>query len=318
MVVTLLFATTPRLCVKPESLAARELVPALRARLARRSLRVSVCVAGVDALWQVNVKRLGAQRVRVLVEGARCHFELDLEGLSLDEVTQLAALKAAEAVRPAVDAVFAELGLPDPEPPARGSALAELDAEEVAPSEVSAQVIEVRPASSQPDVEVLARGVVGVPFVAPAGGLQLSVGLTLSRVRLSLGASGLFPTTTTQRGVSLLVAQVDLGGGVDVALPASIELGLRAFARRAIVRVTTETPEVNLAGQDYWALSGGLRVAWWPFRWKWFSFGAVLDGSLVWRPRTFLLDGDPLLTQSLFQGALCLGARVQPFSSSTP
>lgn len=321
MVVSLLLSTTPRLCVKPDSLAAKELVPALRARLARRALLVTVCTPGAEALWQVNVKPLSQGKVRVLVEGDRCHFELDLdvEGQSMGEVTQLAALKAAEAVRPAVDAVFAELGLPESEPPEREAALAALDAEEVAAVEVSApSLVEVKPVSPRLDFEVVARGVFGVPFVAPAGGARLSVGLGTGPVRLSLGASALFPTTTSQRGVSLLVSQIDLGFGVDLRLPAALELGLHAFAQRALVRVTTQSPAVDGAVQDYWAFLPGLHLGWWPVQWKHASLGAALEGSLVWRPRTFLLDGEPLLNQALFQATLSVGIRWMPFSSSAP
>lgn len=314
----LLGATAPVLCVRAETEAGLpvvlvdEVVPALRARIARKHMRVMACTNAVQPQWRLTVQRQGPKGLLLVIDGQKARRELEFEarGQSASEVGSELALKVAEAMRPSIDALLAELGLlEEPEKPTREpgeEALAQLAL--VAPDEPLAPSTPAGLVAQRLHVEAGVFGGVGDATPLLHAGAQLAVGLTFGSIRVSLVGAVLLPRRVTRDEVRLTSSQLDGGIGLDWA-PGAFELGLRLLLRRALVGVSSDSATIDVGVQDYWAGVGALRVAWWPVRFGRLQLGGAVQGAAVWKPRVFLLRGQPVEVHSMVEGTLVLGLR---------
>ncbi len=284
------------------------LVAALRARIATKQVAVKSDCAGQPSTWVLRLERMNPVTVALDLTGPEvaARRTVTIDGMTPEEVVQFISITAAEAVRPSMDKLLAAMGLLEP---SGDDLVATLEAkapptckEAICPEpRVELRRVEV-PIAPSPSFALEVGPLFGVQEkrVSPFFGL----GGALSAGWFFAGAdAGLhWVPPSGEEGVRLHVWEIEAGlrAGVTVSI---VALGLSAQARLSIARPSGAggaalPPAVPDGLQFFWNGGFGLfsSVALWTTD--------VLELRLlarmwVWpQPNRFLVEGEPLLTQS--------------------
>lgn len=319
-----LAVTPPAVCVRVEAdarahatpVAVEDFVSALRARISRRHLRVARCVSADDSRWRLSVLRDG-QKLVLQLDGEAPEewlLEFDAAGLSGPDLVSALALKAAEALRPSIDAVLESWGLlPDSErEQAKADSVAQV--ERLASPEATVTAIDVPavpPAAAgwRWEIELQA----GVGFGVAAGDLAprgaLAFGLKREEWRGTVVVGGRMPRSLVRSEVTVSAAELELAGGVDWRR-AAFEVGASGGARWTRVLVGSESPTIEVGPRAWWSALLAVRLGWWPLTVGHLSGGFVAQAVAVFPTREFALRGEAMLVQSWIEGRALLGVRV--------
>jgi hypothetical protein len=112
---------TPVLCVEARGdppIDAKELIAAIRARIAREEVVVERCGARPTSTWRIIATFKKKDEAELALEGRDIDAKrtLYIGGLGRQEISQTIALTAVEVVRRPLDALLASLGLAPPPP----------------------------------------------------------------------------------------------------------------------------------------------------------------------------------------------------------
>jgi hypothetical protein len=281
----------PSLCVRLTSegavagLPVRELVVALRARIARRQLAVFACAPSHGSTWVMTVDRK-PELVSTLVEGNGISLRRDLPLLAElrpYEVAQLVAIGAAEMVRPSVDAVLERLGILG-EPDDIDELAADLQAEEpTPPPTTSAWSARALLGASGADREAPVLGVVAMSvlraFDSFSGGLSLELGT---------------PHRAHRDGAGLMAYEAALALVLEHKW-GPLSTGLRVVEQAMHLSIDDSVSTGRRL--TLWRTGAGLHAAYSPWQGERWSVGVVAGGTLWLQPRRLLVRGSTAITQ---------------------
>lgn len=305
------------LCVqeqRPGALAslgvdAHNVIRALRARVGQGHVRVAPCAVTKAATWQLTVGQPSPGQLSLHLIGRDLQFEerFSVAGMLPHQIEQRVALRTAEAVRPAVNARLLELGI-TPEQP-----------------EPEAQALEIleQQAASQPAPEPAPEptpAVVATPPTPERQALRLELGLS-GGPRFALGEGGtfLYSEINAQAGLGAYTAMAHLaferlspfrlttvelrGEQWELGLGAAwewrrLQIGIFGLARLTALHLQAEPDALRQVEPTYWNGGAGLYLAAWPLQWGPVRAGFEARSTAWWRPRRFLMLGEPVYTQS--------------------
>lgn len=321
----------PTLCVSDDLPAERayakievpQLMAALRARIARRHMRVQACDARRGRTWDMHVWAVDPQTVGISIEGSTLEWSktVTIAGLNAQETAQLIALHATDALRPSIDALLVKLGLWDEttnvdtnDSSASIEAIAAQAPSLSVPAPASAPHPEPAPASPQPENTSYVLGVGAGPTLGAEVGdvspyLELHSGLAWGPFSLVVHAGGrhLLPSRKGEAELSI----DDLSGGLGVvrSWPA-FDIGLRGQVRLDVLRLRRAPSGFTGARRQYdWGHGLALTGGYWPWRGEAFKLGVAAQ-TWVWLKRSrFLVNGVTQHSQPLLD--VFLGPTVQ-------
>lgn len=304
-------ASLPTLCVeipREEGLpfTDRDLLPALRARINRRQLSIAPCAVVKAPTWRLLAHRDGkAAVVQVDGRGIPVQRTFQLEGVPPDQLTQAVAMAMAEDVRPAIDQLLAELGLPieaEPISETSGAALANLEAQ------VSTGVAQPMPppaTSIGPSLALTAGAVGGIDDVHVGPAAKLEATLPIGSFGLSLSLGGRVILRAERAGVTLGGEAFDLGLNALARL-GLVLVGVGARARLTLFHFAGEG--VAQSGQ-YWDGAVEVQAQSWPIVFGRWHIGAVAQVSVWLQPRRVLAGEQTVYRQSIAE--LFIGPAVR-------
>lgn len=313
----------PTVCVEVQQIAAlsgrriseKELVQAVRARIARRQLHVERCRSASEAVptWRLSAMPQGDGALLLVVTSAeeRLGHVLQVGGMTSEQVIQLVALTAAEDVRPALDRLLQQLGIAEEDGLANGSAFDDLvsTVEEQAAAKGTAAPQQPAPPPTPPSAPSFLGPFVLDVAVGPLGGL-FDLDLAIAAV---VGAS---------LGVGPLDVRLHLSGRPlpaleDVALSATggawssglalrwsderLSLGAGLAGRLTQMDVVNRAAGTAKGAVSYWdvALStdGKLSI----HRHAFLDLALVFHADLWWQPRQLVVADRVIYRQPLLE-----------------
>jgi hypothetical protein len=269
-----------------------EVLAALRARIAEELVEVRPCAGETDEpTWELD-----------LLTCASSSLTFDLRGPSLavlqvvplaprlhvHEVAQLLALHVSEAIRPSVDAYLAQ---------------------RLARANERQQRLEVKtPANPPPQPvndllyapTVILAANAGVALTAPqarpAALVELRAKKPLQPVDLIASLAVRKFADEQRDGFKASTQELAFGVGAEESIGA-FGVGARVLGRASLVDV--EAPSAELSGwRTLWDFGAALHASVRPWSFGAWGIGVSAAAELWWRPRRFLIHGEPVLTQS--------------------
>lgn len=324
-------ARRPTLCVDVQTIAAtatqrlseKELVQAVRARIARRQLHVESChdTDIVAPTWRLSAMPHDEGTLLLVVssDGERVGHVLSISGLKPEQVIQLVALTAAEDVRPALDRLLQQLGIAEEDVQAEAEPLDELIKsveEQAAQGDNNGDdTAEVNlPAAAAPSVP--SPSLVGpLSFDAstgPLGGLfdpELTlaavVGATLGVGPVDLRVHLAGRPLPSLEDPLLTVSGAAVSAGVMLRWRyENLSLGAGLSGRLTQVDVVGHVQGVAKGGHSYWdaALSADGRLV--LYRLSFLELALVFHADVWWQPREIVVADRRLYRQPLLEAFL--------------
>lgn len=317
-------ARRPTLCVEVDQsatttslrLAEKELVQAVRARIARRQLQVESCRhTGIDApTWRLSAMPHGESALLLVVTSAdeRVGHVLSVAGMKPEQVIQLVALTAAEDVRPALDRLLQQLGIAEEDVPTEAEQLDALvkSVEEQAPQGEEqggeGAPLEAPPPPPPPSLvgplsfDVSLGPLAGLidPELTLAAVVGATLGLGPVDVRVHLAGRPLptldDPALTASGGAlsSGLMLRWRQGG---------LSLGGGLSGRLTQLDVTDHLLGVAKGGHSYWDAAVSLDGRWVVYRLSVLELSLICHADLWWQPRELTVADRLLYKQPLLE-----------------